>query len=116
MGHHEVFAPCAGPRRCNRRPSVITFTEQGTLKAKAFLLTQNLDQLEALDLDEFRVFQVTLGELEKRTQLLFPAALHKGDTLAVPKPWPIGRRWKPRRHPVELGCRRLQRSQPTKSV
>lgn len=64
---------------------VITFTEQGTLKAKAFLLTQNLDQIEALELDEFRVFQVTLGELEGRTQLLFPATLHKGDTLAVPE-------------------------------
>ncbi|MFF3877338.1 DNA/RNA non-specific endonuclease [Streptomyces sp. NPDC001978] len=64
---------------------IITFTEQGTLKAKAFLLTQNLDQLEALELDEFRVFQVTLGELEDRTRLRFPAALHKGDTLLVPE-------------------------------
>ncbi|MEU3620562.1 DNA/RNA non-specific endonuclease [Streptomyces sp. NPDC006872] len=64
---------------------IITFTENGTLKAKAFLLTQNLDQLEALDLDEFRLFQITLAELEQRTQLLFPAALHKGDTLAVPE-------------------------------
>ncbi|MGW1786843.1 hypothetical protein ACWCQQ_48500 [Streptomyces sp. NPDC002143] len=55
------------------------------LKGKAFLLTQNLDQLEALDLDEFRLFQVTLAELEQCTQLLFPAALRKGDTLAVPE-------------------------------
>ncbi|MER6958198.1 DNA/RNA non-specific endonuclease [Streptomyces sp. NPDC000618] len=64
---------------------IITFTENGTLKAKAFLLTQNLDQLEALDLDEFRLFQVTLAELEQPTQLLLPAALHKGDPLAVPE-------------------------------
>ncbi|MDQ1051817.1 DNA/RNA non-specific endonuclease [Streptomyces sp. V4I2] len=64
---------------------VITFTEQGVLKAKAFLLTQNLNQLEALDLDEFRVFQVSLSELQERTQLLFPATLHKGDTLVVPE-------------------------------
>ena len=36
---------------------VIAFAEGGRLKARAFLLTQNLDQLEALELDEFRVFQ-----------------------------------------------------------
>ncbi|MFF0204459.1 DNA/RNA non-specific endonuclease [Streptomyces sp. NPDC005017] len=64
---------------------IITFTENGELKAKAFLLTQNLSQLEALELDEFRVFQVTLGELEERTRLSFPTILHKGDTLRVPE-------------------------------
>ncbi|MEV0185894.1 DNA/RNA non-specific endonuclease [Streptomyces sp. NPDC050625] len=64
---------------------IISFTEQGELKARGFLLTQNLDQLEALELDEFRVFQVTLGELEDRTHLRFPAALHKGDTVQVPE-------------------------------
>ncbi|GEC03630.1 hypothetical protein SSP24_12850 [Streptomyces spinoverrucosus] len=64
---------------------IITFMEQGELKARAFLLTQNLDQLEALELDEFRVFQVTLGELEERTHLSFSATLHKGDTLHVPE-------------------------------
>ncbi|MGC3000471.1 DNA/RNA non-specific endonuclease [Streptomyces sp. G35A] len=64
---------------------VIAFTEHGELKARGFLLTQNLDRLESLELDEFRVFQVTLGELENRTRLSFPAALHKGDTLQVPE-------------------------------
>ncbi|MGW5974136.1 DNA/RNA non-specific endonuclease [Streptomyces sp. NPDC055186] len=64
---------------------VIVFTEHGKLKTKGFLLTQNLDQLETLELDEFRVFQVTLGELENRTRLSFPAVLHKGDTLQVPE-------------------------------
>lgn len=64
---------------------VIAFTERGELKARAFLLTQNLDQLEALELDEFRVFQTTLAEIETRTRVLFPAALHKGDTLQVPE-------------------------------
>jgi endonuclease G len=64
---------------------VIAFTEQRVLKAKAFLLTQNLIQLEALDLDEFRVFQVTLGELEDRIRLHFPAALHKGDSMIAPE-------------------------------
>ncbi|GGV33987.1 hypothetical protein GCM10010495_58620 [Kitasatospora herbaricolor] len=51
----------------------------------AFLLTQNLDQLEALDLDEFRVFQINLGEPEERTHLRFPVALRKADTLAAPE-------------------------------
>ncbi|MFD7135090.1 DNA/RNA non-specific endonuclease [Streptomyces sp. NPDC059894] len=64
---------------------VIVFSEHGELKARGFLLTQNLDQLETLELDEFRVFQVTLGELENRTALSFPAVLHKADTLQVPE-------------------------------
>ncbi|MFC8520146.1 DNA/RNA non-specific endonuclease [Streptomyces sp. NPDC057257] len=64
---------------------VIAFVEHGELKAKAFLLTQNLDQLEALDLDEFRVFQVTLDEIEARAHIRFPTALHKGDHLLVPE-------------------------------
>ncbi|MFC4506110.1 MULTISPECIES: DNA/RNA non-specific endonuclease [Streptomyces] len=64
---------------------IIIFTEQGELRAKAFLLTQNLNQLEALELDEFRVFQVTLGEIEDRTQLRFPVVLHRGDNLLVPE-------------------------------
>ncbi|WP_406123699.1 DNA/RNA non-specific endonuclease [Streptomyces canus] len=64
---------------------VIAFVEHGELKAKGFLLTQNLDQLEALDLDEFRVFQVTLDEIEERAHIRFPTALHKGDHLLVPE-------------------------------
>ncbi|NEA65349.1 DNA/RNA non-specific endonuclease [Streptomyces sp. SID12488] len=64
---------------------VIAFVEHGELKAKAFLLTQDLDQLEALDLSEFRVFQVTLDEIEARAHIRFPTALHKGDHLLVPE-------------------------------
>ncbi|GJF30936.1 hypothetical protein KNE206_36360 [Kitasatospora sp. NE20-6] len=64
---------------------IIAFMEQGGLTAKAFLLTQNLNQLEALELDEFRVFQVTLDELEERTHLRFPASLRHADTLATPE-------------------------------
>ena len=33
---------------------VIVFVEDEKLKVKAFLLTQNLDELEAFDLDQFR--------------------------------------------------------------
>ncbi|MGW0703741.1 DNA/RNA non-specific endonuclease, partial [Streptomyces sp. NPDC002867] len=64
---------------------VIAFSENGELKAKAFLLTQNLNQLEALELDEFRVFQVNLNEIEERGHLRFPAPLRKADTLVVPE-------------------------------
>jgi endonuclease G len=64
---------------------VLAFAEQGELKTKAFLLTQNLNQIEALELDEFRVFQVTLSEIEDRTRLRFPDTLHTADTLLVPE-------------------------------
>lgn len=64
---------------------VIVYTESGTLKCKAFLLTQSLDVSEALELDEFRVFQVGLTEIQERTRLRFPAAMAKADTSAVPE-------------------------------
>ncbi|MEU4360197.1 DNA/RNA non-specific endonuclease [Streptomyces virginiae] len=64
---------------------VLAFVEQGRLKAKAFMLTQNLNRLEALELNEFRVFQVTLSEVEARGRFRFPAALRNADTLSVPE-------------------------------
>lgn len=61
---------------------LIAFKEGGVLKARAFLLTQDLDQLRvALALDEFRVYQVSVGELEQRTQLEFAETLHLADDL-----------------------------------
>jgi endonuclease G len=60
----------------------IAFVEDQKLKAKAFLLTQNLDQLKALDLDEFRVFQVALTEIESRCGLKFAAVLKAADSMA----------------------------------
>lgn len=61
----------------------LMYLEGGQLKAKAFLLTQNIDELEVLDLDEFRVYEVTLAELEQRTDLRFPSALKAADTFAA---------------------------------
>jgi endonuclease G len=61
---------------------VLAFVENGTLKSKAFVLTQNLDQLEALELDEFRVFQLTLSEVEQRCHLRFPDELRDADGFA----------------------------------
>ncbi|MFD3684154.1 DNA/RNA non-specific endonuclease [Nocardiopsis sp. NPDC058631] len=62
---------------------VIVFCEQGELKSTAFVLTQNLNQIEALELDEFHVFQVMLSEIEERVHLRFPAGLRQAETLVV---------------------------------
>lgn len=64
---------------------VIAFMEQGELKSRSFLLTQNLNQIEALELDEFRVFQVSLKEIEQRTDLHFADNLRSADTFVVPE-------------------------------
>ncbi|MFK4599290.1 DNA/RNA non-specific endonuclease [Streptomyces pristinaespiralis] len=64
---------------------VLVFSESGKLKCKAFLLTQNLEVPEALELDEFRVFQVKLSEIRTRTHLRFPDAMTAADTLVVPE-------------------------------
>ncbi len=61
---------------------VLAYIEAGKLKTKAFLLTQNLDQLEALELDEFRVFQVTLSEVEQRCGIRFADELRAADGFA----------------------------------
>ncbi|MGB9033643.1 MAG: DNA/RNA non-specific endonuclease [Paeniglutamicibacter sp.] len=61
---------------------LLVFQELGVLKARAFLLTQDLDQLRAvLALDEFRVYQIIVAELESRTLLHFPQAVHEAGTL-----------------------------------
>ncbi|KOX18923.1 endonuclease [Saccharothrix sp. NRRL B-16348] len=78
----RVFRGVALPREYWK---VIAFTSAGTLKARAFVLTQNLNQLESLDLDEFRVFQVRLDEVEERCGFTFPAVLTAADTLVVPE-------------------------------
>lgn len=61
---------------------VIAFKEDGKVKVRAFLLTQNLTDLEALDLDEFKVFQVTLNEIESRCDFRFPSIMHNADDFA----------------------------------
>ena len=62
---------------------ILVFVEKGALKARAFLLTQNLDELEALALDEFRVYQVTVGEVEERTGLRFADEIRVADAFAA---------------------------------
>lgn len=54
---------------------VLAYTTDGQLTTKAFLLTQNLDRLETLDLQEFKTYQLTLDELTERTGVQFAPAL-----------------------------------------
>ncbi|GAA1355755.1 DNA/RNA non-specific endonuclease [Saccharothrix algeriensis] len=82
---HEDDRVFRGVRLPREYWKVIAFVERGALKARAFVLTQNLNQLEALELDEFRVFQVKLAEVEARCGFTFPAALRAADTVVVPE-------------------------------
>ncbi len=63
---------------------VIAYVENGTLKAKAFVLSQGdyLNDIEALELDEFRLWQLTLADLGSRINLDF-GALAAADTLEL---------------------------------
>jgi endonuclease G len=60
---------------------IIVFIEDSKLKAKGFMLTQNLDVLQVLELDQFRVYQVALKEIEARCGLTFPATLKAADSV-----------------------------------
>lgn len=60
---------------------IIAFVEDNELKSKGFILTQNLNQLEALELDEFRVFQVSLTEIENRCGISFSSSLKSADSM-----------------------------------
>ncbi len=59
---------------------IIMYVENQVLKAKGFLLTQNLDELEALELDEFKVFQVGLMEIETRCGFMLDEIIKAADT------------------------------------
>jgi endonuclease G len=63
---------------------VLAYRQAGVLAARAFLLTQAVDRLELLDLDEFRVFQLALPEVEARTGLRFPEVLRAADLPVLP--------------------------------
>ncbi len=61
---------------------VIVYVEEGTLKAKGFILTQNLIQLEAFELDEFKTYEAQLTEIEQRCGFTFPANVRNSDGFA----------------------------------
>lgn len=56
---------------------LLVYQDHGTLKSRTFLLTQDLNRLRTLlALDEFRVYQISLDELEQRSHLGFSQNLH----------------------------------------
>lgn len=67
---------------------VIAFvdTTDARLKAKAYVLTQDdlMNDIEALELDEFRIWQVSIEELGSRTGLYF-GDLMEHDSLVLPE-------------------------------
>ncbi len=75
----RVFRDIKIPREFYK---VLAYVEAGKLKARAFLLTQNLDPLGLLDLKEFKVYQVTLTEIEQRCGLGFSSELKAADGFA----------------------------------
>ena len=53
----------------------IAWEQDGALTARAFLLTQDLDPLEAIDLGEFETYQVPLAAITERTGVVLDPAL-----------------------------------------
>jgi endonuclease G len=66
--------------------------EDKRLHAKAYVLSQDdlLSDLEAFDLDEFRLYQLSIDELERRVGLKFDADLRKADTFERSGPEGVG--------------------------
>jgi endonuclease G len=54
---------------------ILFYKVEGQLKVKAFLLTQNLNRIEVLDLEEFKVYEISLDELEERCHFKFKPEL-----------------------------------------
>lgn len=55
---------------------VIIYEDNGELKFKGFLLSQNINRLEILDLDEFKTYEVSLIELEEKCHFKFDEILN----------------------------------------
>ena len=67
---------------------VIAYVEEGNARAKAFVLTQDdLERnLEALGLEQFQVFQISLRDLEAATELDFGDLKQQDTFTAAPGP------------------------------
>ena len=81
---HETDVPYRGILVPRRFWKVVAYVEAETLKAKAFVLTQdNLEaQLDSLGLEPFKLYQVTLSDLEATTGLAY-GRLAQADTMAA---------------------------------
>lgn len=67
---------------------LIAYTNLDRLEARAFLLTQDLDGLEQVALDDFAVYAVPVRELEQRTNLAFDPGLVDADQAQTTAPTP----------------------------
>ncbi|WP_420155630.1 DNA/RNA non-specific endonuclease [Siphonobacter sp.] len=76
----QVFRGVAIPREFYK---ILAYVEASTLKVRAFLLTQNLNDLSFLNLDAFKVYQVSLTELEQRAGFTLSDLLKNADDFAV---------------------------------
>ncbi|USI91702.1 hypothetical protein [Rhodococcus pyridinivorans] len=65
----------ATPPRNTRLDPIVPGVSVGHTSVSA----ENLDQLEVLDLDKFRVFHVPPAEIEQRARLRFPQAMRDAD-------------------------------------
>ena len=81
---HDTDVPYRGILVPRRFWKVVAYVEAGALKAKAFVLTQdNLEaQLDSLGLEPFKLYQVTLSDLEATTGLAY-GRLAQADTMAA---------------------------------
>lgn len=81
---HDTDMPYRGILVPRRFWKVVAYVEAGALKAKAFVLTQdNLEaQLDSLGLEPFKLYQVTLSDLEATTGLAY-GRLAQADTMAA---------------------------------
>ncbi len=62
---------------------VLAYMVDGTLKAKAFVLTQNINPFTVLELDAFKVYQASLEEVEHRGGFAFAKILRDADDFPV---------------------------------
>ena len=58
----------------------IIYKVDGKLKSKSFILSQNLDRLSVIDLDEFKTFEVTPTEIEAKCNFIFDVAIHNSSS------------------------------------
>lgn len=90
----QIFRGVALPREYWK---ALAYCHAGELVVRSFVLTQSLDPLESvIALDEFRVYQVTVADLERRTGLVFSQRMHsadlsEGDSVGAPPRRPLAR-------------------------
>ncbi|MFF5325056.1 DNA/RNA non-specific endonuclease [Janibacter hoylei] len=62
---------------------VVAWAHDGAVTARAFVLTQDFDGLEALDTSDFETYQVTLAQLTERIGVTIPGLAEGEDARRV---------------------------------